>query len=88
MLAFLDQRTIEPFLGVELEGAQARQRLVEVAALALELLDALGDALEPAPVLRGRRLCRPCTGSGTRGWHRSKNPKRRRRWISTSRARS
>src|SRR5439155_23896750 len=39
-------------LGLALEGAQAGERLVEVAPLALELADALGDPLEPAPVLR------------------------------------
>ena len=38
--------------GVELDGAQPGQGLVEVAPFALELHDALGDPLEPAPVLR------------------------------------
>src|SRR5262249_15113648 len=34
-----------------LKDAQAGQRLIEIAPLAFELADALGDALEPAPVL-------------------------------------
>src|SRR5262249_28177615 len=49
--ALLDQRAIEAFFRVALEGAQTGQGLVEVAALALQLLDALDDALEPEPVL-------------------------------------
>src|SRR5262249_1088029 len=48
----LDQRTIEALLRVALEFAQARQRLVDVAALALELADAPGDPFESEPVLR------------------------------------
>ena len=51
-LAFLDQCAIETLLGLALERAQAGQRFVEIAPLALELADALGDALESAPVLR------------------------------------
>src|SRR5262249_42624996 len=39
-------------LGLELEGAQTGQRFVEVSPLALELLDALGDPLEPQLILR------------------------------------
>ena len=52
-LRFLHQRTIETLVGFGLERTQALQRLVDVAPLVLELADALGDALEPAPVLRG-----------------------------------
>ena len=51
-LSFLHERAIEAFFGVELEGAQPGQGLVEITPLALELLDALGNPLEPAPVLR------------------------------------
>ena len=46
------RRAIEALFGVELDGAQPGQGLVEVAPFALELHDALGDPLEPAPVLR------------------------------------
>jgi hypothetical protein len=54
-LVVLKQRAIETLLGIELEGAQAGQRLVEIAPLVLQLPDALGDSLKPAPVLGGPR---------------------------------
>jgi hypothetical protein len=38
-LVFLKQRAIEALLCAQLEGAQAGQRLVEIAPLALELPD-------------------------------------------------
>src|SRR5262245_15001784 len=50
--AFLDQCAIEALLGLALERAQPGQRFVEIAPLALEFADTLGDALESAPVLR------------------------------------
>ncbi len=50
---FLRQRAIKAFRGVVLERTQTGECLVDVALLRLELADAVGDPLEPEPVLGG-----------------------------------